>query len=92
MLERDDLDTFEKVLYYLENVPQACSLYNVIAGPQKNQGAIITRDPMKRLKSLRLGSDADTFLVQTNYDHWEADPESDDRRTVAENLLAKISP
>lgn len=50
---------------------------------------------MLKMKTLRLGTDSRgtseyQYLVQTNYDHWEADPKDDNRRTVAERMLAEL--
>lgn len=95
VLEDNNIDTFEKVVSYLEKNRVGCALYNIIAGSKKNEGVIISRDPLTTFKTLRLGVDSEgigdyQFLVQTNFDHWEPDPEEDGRRTVAEDLLRNM--
>lgn len=59
ILEDTTLDTFEKVVKYLETNTVACSMYNVVAGSKKNEGVIISRDPIdNNLKTYRLGIDS----------------------------------
>ncbi|CAD8149988.1 unnamed protein product [Paramecium pentaurelia] len=95
VLVNEKLNTFQKVVSYLEQNPVACALYNIIGGTGKDQGVIISRDPFETyptisLSSLPQGQNGYKYLVQTNYDHWLPDPEDDQRRTIAENLLAKM--
>ncbi|CAD8083682.1 unnamed protein product [Paramecium primaurelia] len=91
ILINEKLNTFEKVVYYLENYEVGCALYNIVAGIGKDQGVVISRGPQETLQTLRLNSPIGIkYLVQTNYDHWLPDPEDDPRRTAAENLLQKM--
>ncbi|CAK57400.1 unnamed protein product (macronuclear) [Paramecium tetraurelia] len=91
VLTNDKLNTYEKVVQYLETHEVGCGLYYIVSGSSKDQGTIITRGPQETIPSLKLNTASGiTYLVQTNYDHWEVDPEEDPRRTVAEDLLQKM--
>lgn len=59
VLEDTNIDTFEKVVSYLEKNRVGCALYNIIAGSKKNEGVIISRDPLTTFKTLRLGVDSE---------------------------------
>jgi hypothetical protein len=59
-----------------------------VGGAGPGEGAIITRDRLNTADVWRLGADNpggaganSWFRLQTNYDHWEKPPASDDRRT-----------
>ncbi|CAK66645.1 unnamed protein product (macronuclear) [Paramecium tetraurelia] len=91
-----DINNFDQAVTYLENVIVACSQYNIVAGTKFNQGAIISRDPISTFPTLffnntGLGNDQFQYMVQTNYDHWHKDPKGDQRRTIAQNLLANLT-
>ncbi|CAD8052169.1 unnamed protein product [Paramecium primaurelia] len=95
VLINDNLNTFDRVVLYLEQNQVACAFYNVIGGTSKNQGVIISRDPFDMnptisLNTSILGQTNYQYLVQTNYDHWLPDPQNDLRRTIAENLLGQL--
>ncbi|CAD8058803.1 unnamed protein product [Paramecium sonneborni] len=95
VLQNDNLNTFNRVVTYLEQNQVACSLYNIIGGTSRNQGVIISRDPFDMYPTISLntsilGQTYYQYLVQTNYDHWLTDPFNDQRRTIAENLLAQL--
>ena len=54
----------------------------MLTGVSGNQGNVITRSPTESLKlrTLEVSADKPTFLLQTNYDHWDEPPAVDDRR------------
>ena len=54
----------------------------MITGVTGNQGNVITRSPSEslQLRTLEVSADKPTFLLQTNYDHWNELPAADDRR------------
>ncbi|CAD8146768.1 unnamed protein product [Paramecium pentaurelia] len=95
ILINENMNTFDKVVSYLEQNQVASSFYNVIGGKEKNQGVIISRDPFIMYPTISLNTSILNqinyqYLVQTNYDHWLPDPQNDQRRTMAENLLAQL--
>ena len=55
----------------------------IVAGAGPKEGAVIAREREKAIDVWRLatGTEADGwFRLQTNYDHWNPTPTSDDRR------------
>ncbi|CAD8048714.1 unnamed protein product [Paramecium primaurelia] len=91
----ENMNTFDKVVSFLEQNQVASSFYNVIGGKEKNQGVIISRDPFIMYPTISLNTSILNqinyqYLVQTNYDHWLPDPQNDQRRTIVENLLAQL--
>jgi len=85
-----DFDAFVQTMGSTRLVGPA---YAIIGGPGKDQGAILTLGPnmtepvddWRIPEAYPLSADtADKFYVlETNYDHWEAAPIVDDRRTAA---------
>ncbi|KJH51351.1 hypothetical protein DICVIV_02470 [Dictyocaulus viviparus] len=61
--------------------------YIIIAGREKNEGAIISRDRMRAADVIKL-SDRRWYLVETNYDHWRKD--MDKRRITAVKMLKTL--
>lgn len=65
-------------------------VYYIVAGANKRDGAIVTRERQKAIDTWSMGSapnehpsnntQPDWFRLQTNYDHWEEVPVWDDRR------------
>lgn len=97
MLQRNDsLVTFvarqvlEQQLDYLgalnmlSNTPLVCSVYYIVAGAGKSEGAVISRNRTSAVDIWKLGSSpsgvGSWFLLETNYDHWRPAPWFDDRR------------
>jgi len=75
---------FEGAIENLAYKPLIAPSYIIIGGVGPDQGAVITRDRIAALDIWRLNSfDGRWFLVETNYDHWEPPPKSDDRRDPA---------
>jgi len=75
---------FEGAIENLAYKPLIAPCYLIIGGVGPDQGAVITRDRIAALDIWRLKSfDGRWFLVETNYDHWEPPPKSDDRRDPA---------
>ena len=65
--------------------------YLIVGGVGPNQGAIITRDRESALDVWRLDSiNGFWFRVETNYDHWNAPPTSDDRRDPANKAMSAM--
>lgn len=74
--------TYEEALVYLADKPLIAPCYIIIAGTKPNEGAVITRDRAAVLDFWKINSEG-WYLVETNYDHWEAPPSDDDRRDPA---------
>ncbi|XP_033635772.1 N-acylethanolamine-hydrolyzing acid amidase-like [Asterias rubens] len=81
VLSRKDTVSFEPALQRLANVPQTAPNYFIIGGMQPEEGAVVTKGRLKAVDVWKLNStEGRWFLLETNYDHWMAPPESDDRR------------
>ena len=75
---------FESSLAFLQSTPLIATSYIILGGAKAGQGAVITRDRTHAADVWRLDLQAGRwYLVETNYDHWEAPPPSDDRRDPA---------
>merc|ERR1712194_757813 len=81
----------ESAISVLSSTHIVNSAYFIVAGAQDRQGGIVTRDrkgaidtwhlfekPAKDTKGINL--QPDWLRLQTNYDHWEAVPDYDNRR------------
>ncbi|KAF4681109.1 hypothetical protein FOZ60_012579 [Perkinsus olseni] len=93
----------EPAVEFLSKCPMSIPAYLSMAGAgDKFQAAVVSRDedglavdqngvkhePLYLNNQSGDYSEANNwYLVQTNYDHWEADPIADPRRTVAENCV-----
>jgi len=69
--------------------------YLILAGPHAHEAAIVTRERDSAVDTLSI-TDAQNpykwFLVQTNYDHWEPAPPSDDRRDATAANMRALGP
>ena len=63
--------------------------YYIVGGAGKGEGAVVTRDRIGAADVWRLPPQG-WFILQTNYDHWETPPASDDRRTPGEKHMAAL--
>ena len=78
--------TFNTAVEALSTMHLAAPMYAVVGGVAPGEGAIIARGVgtevvnVTRLSSL---SSSPSFIVQTNYDNWLPDDQSDARRTAA---------
>jgi len=91
-LIRDTLEqktNFEDAVNILANAPLAAPVYLTIAGVNKGEGAIITRDRLGAADVWRIDpNNGRWFEVQTNDDHWK-DP-IDNRRDIANAGMKKV--
>jgi hypothetical protein len=85
-------DSFESGVKFLSSERLANPVYYIVAGAGHGEGAILTRErkdlvdawhlyetPSKDTKKVNI--QPDWLRLQTNYDHWQAVPSYDDRRT-----------
>ncbi|XP_048406985.1 N-acylethanolamine-hydrolyzing acid amidase-like [Stegostoma tigrinum] len=85
LLEAEDFHTALKKLTYS---PITANVYYILGGVRPTEGVIITRSlngpvdiwPLNPMKE-------QWYRVETNYDHWNNPPPSDDRRTPAMQAL-----
>ncbi|KAJ8028247.1 Acid ceramidase [Holothuria leucospilota] len=84
--------SFDEAMHTLTTVEFLAPAYIILGGNKTGQGAIITRD-RKSTADVKMmkGTDADWFLVQTNYDNWKDPPFFDDRRTPATKCMTRVT-
>ncbi|XP_052811050.1 N-acylethanolamine-hydrolyzing acid amidase-like [Mya arenaria] len=86
-LVRDALDadkTFENAVSRFAYTPTAADAYFILAGVNKDEGAVVTKGRLAADDIWRLNSTNNRwYLVETNYDHWKPPPQADDRRDPA---------
>lgn len=91
VLGNEDFD-YEDALVFLADKPLIAPCYLIIAGTEPWQGAVITRDRIAVLDMWKIGAnDSRWYLVETNYDHWEAPPKSDNRRDPAIGAMNEMT-
>eukprot|EP01062_Namystynia_karyoxenos_P062072 TRINITY_DN549_c1_g1_i1.p2 TRINITY_DN549_c1_g1~~TRINITY_DN549_c1_g1_i1.p2 ORF type:complete len:404 (+),score=153.55 TRINITY_DN549_c1_g1_i1:83-1213(+) len=90
---------FESAVKFLADTPMILGGYFIMAGTQPGEGAVVTRnatapagtDVWRLSQGYPKGGDAAPwFLVQTNYDHWNPAPSSDDRRDPAIKAMEAV--
>ena len=65
-------------------------VYYIVGGAKAGEGAVVTRDRIGTANVWRLEPKQSFFLLETNYDHWESPPSSDDRRTPGESHMREL--
>jgi len=85
-------NSYENALDMLMNADLTSNCYFTLAGNKNSEGVIIQRDiDISKNQYDYLNVDMGKwFLVQTNYDRNEEDPEDDFRRIPAEQKLMKL--
>ena len=88
LLEADSFnDAYEK----LKNEPISAPAYFTLSGVKKDEGVLLTRDYNMLEAEERLDADnGKWFIVVTNHDKDQEDPDTDYRRVPAEKKLKKI--
>lgn len=76
--------SFDDAVTKLSYEPLIAPCYIIVGGLQSTEGVVITRNRIAALDIWWLDAvEGRWFLVETNYDHWEPPPSSDDRRDPA---------
>lgn len=85
---------FESAIDYLSTTPMIDPLYFIVAGAKPGEGAIVSRNATADADVWRLKDgypkENPFYVVETNYDHWEDAPSSDDRRKDAICIMEEI--
>jgi len=88
---------FEDSVQWVSNQPMISPGYFIMAGVAPGEGAVVTHNATDSAYLWRLkdgypkGADA-WFLLQTNYDNWEAPPSGDDRRDPGIKSMEAVGP
>ena len=86
---------FEKAQNYtqaveiISNTKLIAPAYLTICGVEQNEGAVFAMD-RDGVNAVRYLNESDWFLVQTNYDWIDPDPNHDNRRTAMEDRLREM--
>lgn len=86
-LFEEKAQSYEEAKRYLETVPLLSPVYFILGGVSGVQGSVITRSIDRSLAPMSLAGTNESWVLQTNYEHWEAPPEWDNRRAPAHQCL-----
>lgn len=89
-LFEDDSSTFDSVVQKLADTPLIAPCYYILGGPERNQGAVVTRARENAVDIWHLGMNNTWYLAETNYDHWKAPLFVDDRITPCNTCMKKM--
>uniref|UniRef100_A0A1X7U5P5 N-acylethanolamine-hydrolyzing acid amidase n=1 Tax=Amphimedon queenslandica TaxID=400682 RepID=A0A1X7U5P5_AMPQE len=80
VLEQNDIN-FKMAVEKISSTPLITPSYIIIAGTGASDGVVITRERESAIDHSYINIDAGAwYVLETNYDHWEAPPKSDNRR------------
>eukprot|EP00756_Hemistasia_phaeocysticola_P025326 Hpha_TRINITY_DN15999_c1_g9::TRINITY_DN15999_c1_g9_i1::g.71310::m.71310/K13720/NAAA; N-acylethanolamine-hydrolysing acid amidase len=88
---------FEDSVKWVSTQPMISPGYFIMAGVAPGEGAVVTHNATSssnlwRLKDGYPKGDSAWFLLETNYDHWEPAPKSDDRRDPGIKSMEAVGP
>lgn len=86
----EQADDFDSALKMFESTDLVDEVYYIVGGARPGEGAVVTRDRIGTANVWRLNPRQSFFLLETNYDHWEAPPQSDDRRTPGDAHMREL--
>ena len=90
----EQADSFDKAVKLFSAGDLIDEVYYIVGGAGPGEGVIITRDRLNTADVWRLGGRGEDrnswFRLQTNYDHWEHPPSSDDRRTPGDAHMVAL--
>ncbi|XP_064595722.1 N-acylethanolamine-hydrolyzing acid amidase-like [Liolophura sinensis] len=77
----EQAEDFQSAVRQLSYTVTEASVYYIIGGVKKGEGAVITKERLSALDTWYIDSTVGRwFVLETNYDHWVTPPTSDDRR------------
>jgi len=90
-------NNYPDALQYIANAPLIGPAYIIIGGSMNNQGAVVTKGPNSTLidiwtipEAYPTNATVKWYILETNYDHWNAPPWYDDRRYPAEKCMNEV--
>ena len=90
-LFEEEADSYVEAERYLESVPLLSPVYFILGGASGVDAAVITRSLDRSILPTTLASANQSWILQTNYDHWTPAPEWDDRRTPANHCMGEAA-
>ncbi|XP_076819003.1 N-acylethanolamine-hydrolyzing acid amidase-like [Clavelina lepadiformis] len=91
MLQRmvlEDAKDYQEAVALLSRTPTIAPVYFIVGGAKPGEGAIIVRD-QAHLRNITL-MDNRWYILETNYDPWNAPPKFDDRRDAGIAAMNKV--
>lgn len=90
----ENVDTFPGAKDELSNIPLVNTVYFIISGRDGADGAVITRDRngARDVWDMDRSQRDGFYRVETNYDHWQPVPKSDNRRDPANEGMMAMGP
>ena len=83
--------SFSEAVDKLANTPMLAPAYFIVGGIENGEGTVITRAREKALDIWKLNPANGTwYILETNYDHWQAPLFIDDRRTPANKCMKQM--
>ena len=80
----DEKSTFASAVETFSTTPLIAPCYLIVGGAHPGEGAVITRNRTKAIDVVKLNTTQGRWnVLETNYDHWDAPPSTDDRRNPA---------
>ena len=87
----DPNSNFNTAVQTLSTTPLIAPVYFIVGGAHPGEGAVITRQRTKAINTMKLDADHGRwYVLETNYDHWDPPPTTDDRRDPAIRAMNKI--
>eukprot|EP00357_Protocruzia_adherens_P033559 CAMPEP_0115029776 /NCGR_PEP_ID=MMETSP0216-20121206/37251_1 /TAXON_ID=223996 /ORGANISM="Protocruzia adherens, Strain Boccale" /LENGTH=339 /DNA_ID=CAMNT_0002406523 /DNA_START=80 /DNA_END=1096 /DNA_ORIENTATION=- len=87
----ENVTNFDDARKTLSETKMAASMYMILSGTEAGQGTVLTRKPSGLVDDWPLDSAKGAWWrLETNYDHWEAPPTYDDRRTLGNKHFEDI--
>ncbi|KAK3100305.1 hypothetical protein FSP39_017938 [Pinctada imbricata] len=86
----ENAGSFDQAMSMLSNTEMLAPAYFILGGNTTGQGAVITRSREKTDDVWNMKDAGGWYILETNYDHWDAPLFLDDRRTPANNCMQKM--
>jgi len=87
----EEADSYEEARKFLESTPLLSPVYFIVGGVSGDEACVITRTADRSLAPKTLAATNDSWILQTNSDHWTEAPNWDDRRTPANHCMREKS-
>ena len=85
----EEADTYAQAKRYLESVPLVSPVYFILGGASGDDAAVITRGRDESIRPFTLASANQSWILETNFDHWTQPPAYDDRRAPANQCMRR---
>jgi len=87
----ENATSYSQALDMLQNTVMLSPAYFILGGTKSGEGAVITRSREGNVDTWPMNNASKWYVLETNYDHWEAPLFLDDRRTPAHKCMDKMT-